>query len=88
MIKAGNYSFATDRITGKIIKEQDSYTCFHCQRVVMVQPRQKGEDVGGYCGVCKKLICPVCVGKGSCNPWQEQMAKIEARERFLRSAGL
>ena len=88
MKRAGNYSFSTDRLTGQLIKEQDSFTCHHCQRVVLVAPRQKGEDIGGMCKVCMGLICPVCVGEGRCETWEKKMERQEARERFLRSAGL
>jgi hypothetical protein len=38
--------------------------------------------------VCMGLICPICVGKMTCMTWEAKMEKIEARDRFLRSAGL
>jgi hypothetical protein len=70
------------------IKEADSYTCFHCQRIVFVQPRCPPSDAGGWCGRCTRLICKRCVGKGSCTPWERQMERMEARDRALRSYGL
>lgn len=86
MQRAGNYSIITDPVAG--IHEQDSFTCCHCSRVVTVLPRQRGEDLGGLCKQCMQLICPQCVGKLTCDPWERKMEKIEARDRFLRSAGL
>lgn len=85
MLRAGNYSLVTE--AGTIVKEQDSFTCGHCQQVILVKPKQKGEDVGGLCKICMSLICPVCAGKLTCDPWEKQMERIESRSRFLRSAG-
>ena len=68
--------------------EADTFTCHHCQLVVYVQPHSPASDAGGWCGVCAKLICGPCADKGVCIPWEKQMEKMEARDRFLRSAGL
>lgn len=86
MRRATNYSVLTDPTLGTV--EQDSFTCGHCQKIITVQPRQKGEDIGGMCKVCMGLICPVCVDKMECVPWEKKMEKIEAKDRFLRSVGL
>lgn len=68
-------------------QEHDTMTCSHCQRIVIVKPRCPPSDAGGWCGVCAKLICKFCAGKG-CTPWEKKMEQIERRERFLRSAGI
>jgi len=85
MDKANNYStiVSPDGVT-----EQDSFTCYHCQKIVFVMPRQKGEDIGGLCKVCMNLICPKCVDLGKCEPFEKKLEKEEARHRFLRQAGL
>jgi len=70
------------------VKESDTFTCNHCQYIVHVKPLIAPEEFGGLCKFCMKLICPKCVGKGSCTPWEKKMEKWEARDRFLRSAGL
>jgi len=38
------------------------------------------------CHRCWSLVCPECHGTGECTPWEKQMEKIEAADRFLRSA--
>jgi hypothetical protein len=67
--------------------EADTFTCYHCQRIVHVPVKGKAEDIGGQCKLCMGLICPRCVGKG-CTPWEKQMEIQEAREDALRSYGL
>jgi hypothetical protein len=69
-------------------RELDTFTCSHCQRIVPVKPLAAPEDFGGLCKVCMKLICPGCVKLGSCLTWEAKMEKMEATERFLRSAGI
>jgi len=68
--------------------EHDTFTCFHCQRVEIVAPFKNPEDIGGFCKVCSHLICARCASMGMCRPWLEQLERIEAKNRFLRSAGL
>jgi len=68
--------------------ESDTFTCGHCQFIVTVEPKQAPEDTGGLCKMCMKLICKGCVDKGLCTPWEREYERMEARERFRRSAGL
>lgn len=74
------------------VQEFDTFTCNHCQRIVHVKPKCDPADLGGYCKICERLICAPCqqsMMKGNgCVPWEKQMEKIEARDRFLKSAGL
>lgn len=86
MERANNYSVAVTPYGREL--EYDSFTCFHCQQIMMVKPRQKPEDLGGLCKVCMQLICPACVGKMTCDPWQKKMERMEAKDRFLRQAGI
>lgn len=69
-------------------KHEDFFVCFHCQYTTFVKPRQDPADTGGLCKVCMHLICAKCVVKGNCIPWEKKMEWMEARQRFLRSAGL
>jgi hypothetical protein len=85
MKRAGNYSIITSP-DGAV--EQDSYTCYHCQKIMLVKPRQKPDDLGGICKICMQLICPECVGKGTCDPFEKKLERVEARDKFLRQAGL
>jgi hypothetical protein len=70
------------------LREFSSFTCAHCQRIVLLQARASAAESGGWCGVEGKPICGPCASDGTCRPWEKQFEKIEARDRFLRSAGL
>lgn len=69
----------------KAATEGDTFTCFHCQRVVNVPPKADPSTMGGFCRVCMRLICGPCADKGSCTPWEKQMEAMEKRDRFRRS---
>lgn len=68
--------------------EVDTFGCGHCGRVVHVKPRQRPEDIGGFCRQCTKAICPGCTASGRCDPLERKLERLEARERVLRSYGL
>lgn len=82
--------------------ERDSTICGHCQTVIFVKPGtastvyllptlplgQWREEPGAFCRVCMRAICLRCDDKGTCTPWEISLEKAEARDRFLRSAGL
>ncbi len=65
-------------------KEADTFSCGHCQRVVVVKPMQDPADVGGLCKCCMTLICPQCYGLGACTPIEKKIEQQEDRGRFLR----
>lgn len=69
-------------------KEQDTFTCCHCNTVIFVAPLVGAAEMGGFCRLCMSLICGTCAGKGSCTPWEKQMEKAESRDRMLRSIGI
>lgn len=70
------------------ISETDTFTCFHCNSIVAVQPKQRPEDIGGLCKHCMKMICPRCTAAGHCTPFEKELERQEARGRALRSYGL
>lgn len=70
------------------VVEADTFSCHHCQRIVTVPPRADPADLGGLCKTCMKLICPRCVDLRTCTPWEESMARMEAREAARRSYGI
>lgn len=86
MRKPGGYAVWTDA-DGQV-KETDTFTCHHCQFVVFVPARTDPANLGGLCKQCMGLICPTCVAKGICTPFEKALEQMEARGRFLRSAGL
>jgi len=69
-------------------REHDTFTCAHCQRIVHVRPRADPASCGGLCKLCMGLVCPRCNARTRCDPWEKKMERAEARDRFLRSAGL
>jgi len=85
MRRSLNYATWTGPVTHI---EIDNFTCFHCSSVVFVKPRQSPEDTGGLCKQCMQLICPRCVGLGTCTPFEKKMEYFEARDRSRRSMGL
>lgn len=87
MRNAHGYATMTDRETGKIIKECETFGCFHCQRIVHVPPKASPTDLGGFCGQCGKMICPRCVNHGACLPFEEAFRQLEARIDARRSYG-
>ena len=68
--------------------ENDTFTCRHCQRVVDVPHMGKPEDVGGLCTICMGAICPRCVAKGACDPFEEKLKRMEASYQARRWMGL
>lgn len=68
------------------ITEASTFTCGHCQKIVMVRAKERPEDIGGLCYVCDRMICPHCVGQG-CRPFEKDLEAQEARGRMLRDMG-
>lgn len=68
--------------------EMDTFTCAHCQQVRHVKVKERPEDVGGLCKMCMKLICPGCVDKAICDPFEKKLEREEARYHALRSYGV
>ncbi len=65
--------------------EIDTYTCNHCNAVKHVPVRVNPSDIGGLCKQCMGLICPRCVAKQTCTPWEEEMLRREAQSTFRRN---
>lgn len=85
MRNAGGYAFCFD--VGGVHAEVDTFTCFHCSRVVFVKPKCDPCDLGGLCRVCDKMICPACVDLGRCDPLEKKLEREEAKYQALRSYG-
>lgn len=70
------------------VKELDTITCSHCQRVVFLRPTPDGrmQDQGGFCRVCMKPVCGPCADNGKCTPFEKKLEECEraaARGRYL-----
>jgi hypothetical protein len=69
------------------VAEADTFTCRHCQRVRLVRPKERPEDLGGLCRVCMGLVCPDCAG-GACVPFERRLEMAEARGRLFRDIAI
>jgi len=68
--------------------ERDTFTCAHCNAVVIVPPQADPSALGGFCRQCMAHICGPCADAGACRPFEQQLATMEQRDRFLRAVGL
>lgn len=62
--------------------EIETFRCEHCHRHVHVPVKGDPYDIGGFCRQCMQPICPKCVDKRICLPWEKAMEKKEASQRF------
>lgn len=85
MLKAGGYACSFDVLGMR--QEADTFTCSHCNSVVIVKPKCDPCDLGGLCRLCEKMICPGCVDLGHCDPFEKKLERVEARYIALRSYG-
>lgn len=66
------------------VREADTFTCAHCNRVKHVKAGCDPAELGGHCKVCDRLICERCVATGKCEPFEEKLKRAEARVDFHR----
>lgn len=81
-MRAQGYACIIDPDAG--VRETDTHTCNHCQRLVHTPVNKKIEEVGDFCRGCMKVICLNCVGKG-CAPFLKKLEQMEARYHARRS---
>ena len=74
------------------VKETDTLTCNHCNRIYDIPPFASPDQVGGFCGACFRPICPQCdqalQQTRICSPFEKHMDKLEQRDRLLRQLGV
>lgn len=78
MRNPGGYGVMVDKLTGKVLKEEDSFTCGHCGAVRFVKPKERPEDLGGYCTMCDDHICAECHHAGGCTPFEKKLEILES----------
>lgn len=90
MRNPGGYALLIDPVLG--MKENDTFTCGHCSRVVFVKPAADPSTYGGWCGGCSRLICPSCEAEKvrtlSCRPIEKWLEQQEAKAASRRSLGV
>jgi hypothetical protein len=82
--KPGGYQI--EFICGGSVKETDTFTCQHCNKIVEVKPFCSPSDVefGGQCKGCMGLICLSCYDKAECRPIEKWCEEQERKSRFRR----
>lgn len=70
------------------VKENDTFTCSHCQRITVLRPMCDPTEAGGLCKCCMGLICGPCVDRGGCDPIEKKLARAEASYNARRSYGI
>lgn len=97
------FSIGMDRPTGYALwdggdgrrLQADTFTCAHCNTVVFMPTAQDAREMRrdtvqpfGHCLSCQKPVCGRCADRGTCTPFERILERWEARDRFLRAAGL
>lgn len=70
------------------VETTDTFTCHHCNCIVLVPVKADPAEIGGMCYQCMKLVCPRCVAAAVCSPFEKKLEAIERRHDTLRSYGL
>lgn len=83
----GGYLVITDP-NAPHAKERDTFTCFHCNNIVIVEPRANPDSLGGFCRLCMKNVCTPCADAGACVPFEKKLEQMEAQDRLRRSLGV
>ena len=66
--------------------KEDTFTCVHCNNVVFIKKNASLAEMGGVCRLCMDHVCPACDAKGTCDPFEKKLERMEARDRLIRSA--
>jgi len=89
MRRAGGYRIITE--PGKAPIENDTFTCNHCNGIVVVPPGTVAITVGATCLACMKQICEPCAKVMDrtlkCRPFEKRLEEMESRARFRKSVG-
>lgn len=85
MRNAGGYAIMTG--PDGVVDECDTYTCAHCNKVVHVPVKANPDDLGGFCRMCMKMICPHCVQTGLCDPFEKKLKRMEEAGEWRRRFG-
>lgn len=94
MRNAGGYVRVTEPFG---VREVDTFTCAHCNKVVFVKAGADPSELGGFCRVCMEHICERCTGSvttlwgekvvGVCMPFMRQLDIVESREQLRKALG-
>ncbi len=82
MPKAGGYLVITEADGRK--KEFDTFSCCHCNQVVVLDPQDPAMGRVGFCMKCSKRTCPKDQCK-CCTPFMRKVERLED-EAYHRQA--
>ena len=85
--RIGGYASLTDRTTGNVIAEANTFCCGHCGFHTHVKAKADPYELGGLCRVCDSLICARCVGR-PCVTMEARLEAEEASYHARRSYGM
>ncbi len=81
-------------LDGKTVRENDTFTCCHCNSIVNVKPFQPPAEMGGFCCRCMLPVCGPCHDYGLCVPFEKALEAHEkgvlkslAREALFKALG-
>lgn len=76
--------YATLYDPDKGLKECDTHTCNHCNKIIHLPTNKHIEEVGDFCRACMRVICDRCAGH-PCIPFLRKLEIWEARDRARAS---
>ena len=82
MRNAGGYIIVVD--PERATHEQDTFTCIHCNSIVLVEPGLTATDFP-WCRKCMKPVCEKFTCNDRCLPWERQLAISENRGKLRRA---
>lgn len=83
------YLLIDNRCAGQGVREMRTYTCNHCNRIVVMHPERTRDR--GYCRACDSYICDACVTTraqtGACRTMAQTIddALTQAERLILRN---
>src|SRR5262245_32817651 len=70
--------YATITLHGKVVKEFDTLTCGHCNKIYCSSTNspEATPDLGGMCKICGAMVCSPCLAKlmqEGCFPFEKKL---------------
>lgn len=65
------------QVSGEGAKERDTFTCGHCNCIVIIEPNQL--TFKEFCTGCMKPICDECGRIIGCLPFEKKIERLEQR---------
>lgn len=90
MLKSGGTATITEA-DGTVSRKNDTFSCGHCNQIVLVPPGTVSLTVGGTCRACMHHICDGCIEEMErtlrCVPLEERLRQMEMSGSRNRRGG-